>query len=248
MERVNFDEQLAFRFQSGRLVPIRHPHLVPPDELVAVEQQKEAFFKNLRSFLKTGLANDVLLWGARGTGKSALVKAALTAFADEGLRLVQVYKAQLEQLSELYELVRSSDRKFLLFFDDLSLKSGEDELYLLRSMLEGDLEERPSNLLVCATSNRRLLVAPPEREGFYEEEERDELFALAERFGLRLYFPPFGQQEFLAAVETHLKALGLELNPEALNEALRWASEHGYSGRSAKQFTRFYAGELLTRA
>jgi predicted AAA+ superfamily ATPase len=150
-----FEEFLAFRFKDGKLQPIAHPHLPSFESLLFIERQKEELKRNTLQFVKGYPANDALLWRDRGTGKSSLVKSMLTLFGNEGLRLIQVYKAQVEDLSQLYELLRDSKKRFILFFDDLSFEPEEDQYRLLKSMLDGDLEERPENVLVYATSNRR---------------------------------------------------------------------------------------------
>jgi hypothetical protein len=241
-----FEEFLAFRFKEGKLQPIAHPHMPSFESLLFVDRQKEELKRNTLQFVKGYPANDALLWGDRGTGKSSLVKSMLTLFGKEGLRLIQVYKAQVEDLSQLYELLRDSKKRFILFFDDLSFEPEEDQYRLLKSVLDGDLEERPENILVYATSNRRNIVANRERDGKFPEEDHKEMISLVERFGLRLGFFSFDKAQYLEIVKTYAKERGISIPQQELEEkALLWATERGsFSGRTAYQFIKDLEGRL----
>ncbi|AAC06633.1 hypothetical protein aq_336 [Aquifex aeolicus VF5] len=142
-----FKEHLAFRLKINKLEPVKHPHIPDINSLLGVEKQKEVLLRNTAQFVKGLPANDVLLWGARGTGKSSLVKALLGVFGKEGLRIVQVTKHEIPELADLYEVLRDKEEKFILFFDDLTFEPHEDAFRLLKSIMEGDVEERPQNVL-----------------------------------------------------------------------------------------------------
>ena len=239
-------EFLAFRFKDGKLQPIAHPHLPSFESLLFIDRQKEELKRNTLQFVKGYPANDALLWGDRGTGKSSLVKSMLTLFGKEGLRLIQIYKAQVEDLSQLYELLRDSKKRFILFFDDLSFEPEEDQYRLLKSMLDGDVEERPENILVYATSNRRNIVANRERDGKFPEEDYREMISLVERFGLRLGFFSFDKVQYLEIVKAYARERGISISQQELEErALLWATERGsFSGRTAYQFIKDLEGRL----
>jgi len=240
-----FKEYLAFRLKVNKLEPVKHPHVPDINSLFGVERQKEVILRNTEQFVKGLPANDVLLWGARGTGKSSLVKSLLGVFAKEGLRIVQVTKHEIPELAELYEILRDKEEKFILFFDDLTFEPHEDAFRLLKSLLEGDVEERPHNVLVYATTNRRHLSPDVEEGDKFPEEAIHEKFSLVERFGIRLQFPPITQDLYLQIVENYLKKFGIQMNEEVKREALRWATERSsFSGRVAFQFAKDYAGRV----
>ncbi|WP_333784876.1 ATP-binding protein [Thermocrinis sp.] len=241
-----FEEFLAFRFKDGKIQPIAHPHIPDFKSLLCIDRQKEELKRNTLQFVMGYPANDALLWGDRGTGKSSLVKSMLGLLGKDGLRLVQVYKSQLEHLSDLYEAIRGSKKRFILFFDDLSFEPEEDEYRLLKSLLDGDLEERPQNVLVYATSNRRHMVADREKQGRFPEEDYREVISLVERFGLRLGFYAFDKNQYLEIVKAYAKDIMEEINYSDLEEkALLWATERGsFSGRTAYQFIKDLEGYL----
>ncbi|NPA41639.1 MAG: ATP-binding protein [Aquificae bacterium] len=241
-----FENHLAFRLKGNTLEAVKHPSLPNPESLKNINRQKTVLFRNTEQFIRGLPANDVLLWGERGTGKSSLVKATLTAFHERGLRIIQVYKLDIMFLTDLYEVIRDRKQKFILFFDDLSFEPSDESFKLLKSILEGDVEERPNNLLVYATSNRRNIVAERELEEKFPSEGLQERVSLADRFGIRLGFFPFGQEEYLNVVLSALRSMGIEVEEEAVREeALRWATERGsFSGRTAVQFAKDYAGRL----
>ncbi|WP_231967089.1 ATP-binding protein [Thermocrinis minervae] len=243
---IDFKNYLAFRLKEGKLYPVKHPHIPPIDLLLNVERQKEVLLRNTLQFVKGYPANDVLLWGDRGTGKSSLVKSLLGVFGENGLRIIQVYKMDIIHLSDLYETVRDQPYWFILFFDDLSFEPGEESFKTLKSFMEGDIEERPRNILVYATSNRRNLVPQLERDEKFPEESQLEVISLVERFGIKLGFFAFGKEEYLKIVKTYAKERKLDVEEPFLEKlALEWATYRGsFSGRTAFQFIKDLEGRL----
>ena len=239
-----FDKYYAFRIK-GNLQPVKHPHIPELDKFVGIERQKTVILRNTEQFVKGYPANDVLLWGARGTGKSSLVKALLGIFGSKGLRLIQITKYDIPEIAYLYEILRGKKKRFILFFDDLSFEHKEESFKLLKSLMEGDIEERPPNVLVYATSNRRNLIPESYQEEKFPEESMQERISLVERFGIRLYFPPMDKNLYLEAVSLYLKDYGLSLNESIEREAIMWATERGsFSGRVAYQFVKDFVGKL----
>lgn len=238
-----FENHIAFRFKDGQLQPIKHPHIPGFESLLHIDHQKEVLRRNTLQLVRGLPANDVLLWGDRGTGKSSLVKSMLGLFAKEGLRLVQIYKMDLWHLSDLYDLFREREEKFILFFDDLSFEPGDESIRVLKSLMDGDIEERPANVVIYATSNRRHLM--PERNGEerFPEESYWERVSLVERFGIRLGFFAFGKEEYLSIVRHMVAQRGLRIGEEELERlALQWSMSNGFSGRSANQFVKNLEG------
>jgi predicted AAA+ superfamily ATPase len=253
----------AFRWRvangAGRLEPVRHPHRIRLDDLQGVEQQKAAIERNTRQFVAGKPANNVLLTGARGTGKSSLVKGVLLKYAKKGLRLVEVDRNDLVGLPEIIDLVAGRPERFIVFCDDLSFEASEPGYKALKSALDGSIAGTPENLLIYATSNRRHLM--PERfaenrEAVHTEdgeihpgETTEEKVSLSERFGLWLSFYPFSQDDYLDICVHWLHQLGVEermllaVRPHWREEALQWALQRGSrSGRVAWQFARDFAG------
>ncbi len=241
-----FSKYLAFRFRRGEIEPIPHPSVPDPEDILGVDSQKEILFRNTAQFVKGLPANDVLLWGDRGTGKSSLVRSLLKPFAEEGLRIIQLHKWEIPSLSDLYKVLRGKLQRFILFFDDLSFEPSEEVFKLLKSLLDGDIEERPSNVLVYATSNRRHMVSEREEEGKFPTDSFHEKISLIERFGIRLAFYPFDKDTYLRIVEHYAENRELNISKEKLREeALRWATERGnFSGRTAYQFIKDLEGRL----
>jgi predicted AAA+ superfamily ATPase len=243
----------AWRWRQGDLQPITHVHQVDPDQLLGIERQKAAFFETLAAFVAARPANHVLLTGARGTGKSSLVKAALSVFGADGLRLVEVSPHDLLDLPDIVNPLRERPERYLLYVDDFSVSAADARLTALKTALDGGLEAPAENVLIVATSNRRYLL-PTQRsdnqefrwEGdeLHPGESTEEKISLSERFGLWLSFPPFTQAQYLDAVRLHLRVLGVAHWDEALEKAaLRWALNRGSrSGRVAQQFARALAG------
>lgn len=246
------DGALAFRWHDGTFVPIADPQQVLLDGLLHIERQKRMLVENTRRFVAGRPANHALLTGARGTGKSSLVKALLPAFAEAGLRLVEVPAPELMRLPEIARPLRGRPERFVLYVDDFSVAANDPGLAALKGALDGSLETAPENALIYATSNRRHLM--PEFHGDNDEyrwvegelhpgESTEEKISLSERFGLWLSFPPFGQDQYLELVAHHLGLLGGAFTDEARAESLRWAMlRASRSGRVAMQFARDWAG------
>ncbi len=240
----------AFRWRSdnatGWLEAIHEPQLLSPDDLLCMEDQKAAVIRNTERFVSGHPANNILLWGSRGTGKSSLVKALLHLFAERGLRLIEVDKEELLQLPVILDQLQERPERFILFSDDLSFEAGEPGYKPLKAALEGSLSGLPENVLVYATSNRRHLLP----EYFSENRETtivdgeihlgdavEEKISLSERFGLWISFYPFSQDEYLAIVEHWLQQSGQEMSEKTRLLALQWATRRGSrSGRVARQF------------
>jgi len=236
---------LAFRWHTEEgFVGVPRPDPIALDDLVGYDYQKQSLIQNTRQFLAAVPCNNILLYGARGTGKSSLVKALLNTYAREGLRLVEVAREDIQQFPEIVRRLRGRPQRFLLFADDLSYDDSELHYRELKAALEGSIEGRPENVLLYATSNRRHLI----RERFRDREAADdeihthdtvqEKLSLSDRFGLTLSFPPPSQADYLRMVETITLRRGIRLNREDLHaRALRWAALHNIpSGRTARQF------------
>ncbi|RTL57025.1 MAG: ATP-binding protein [Rhodocyclaceae bacterium] len=241
----------------GWLEAVHQPHRIRLDDLQNVDLQKSRIEKNTRQFVSGRSANNVLLTGARGTGKSSLVKGVLLEFMGQGLRLIEVDKNDLVDLPLIVEQITGRPEKFILFCDDLSFENGEPGYKALKSVLDGSISGMPANLLVYATSNRRHLMPETMRENLEAKHDADgelrpgdtteEKVSLSERFGLWLSFYPFSQDDYLAACHHWLKEFGVsaERIAAARTEALQWAQGRGSrSGRVAWQFARDYAGQL----
>ena len=235
----------VFRPRSESLRPISDLDPVSLDTLIGIDRQKDALLQNTENFLKGEFANNVLLWGSRGTGKSSLVKALLNTYAQRGLRIVEFFKEDLRYLPEVVDELREAPYRFILFLDDLSFGESDATYTYLKSAMEGSIERAPENVRVYATSNRRHLV--PEyhsdntgvevRDGELHYGDRvEEKISLADRFGLWLSFYQGTQEEYLAMVEHYFK--GVDVEREWLHaEAKRFAaSRASRSGRTAKQF------------
>lgn len=253
------DDYIAFRWRTNggtaHLTPVKHPHLVDSADLIGIEAQCTALTRNTQQFLQGLPANHALLWGDRGTGKSSLVKAMLTRYADNGLRLVGIAKEGLAHLQDIAELLWERPERYILFCDDLAFNEDEPEYRELKAMLEGGIAACPDNLLIYATSNRRHLMPRQVRENQYPQNEEDELYpreateekvSLSDRFGLRLAFYRISQDTYLQIVSHYAQKRGLSVPPGELHRAaLEWeASSSGRSGRVAYQFVADLAGRL----
>ncbi|MFD1244792.1 ATP-binding protein [Paralysiella testudinis] len=249
---------LAYRWQrighKGVLESLPRPHTFGLSRLAAVDGQMQRLVRNTEQFLQGRPANNVLMTGARGTGKSSLVKALLHEYADAGLRLVEVDKSDLVGLPYLLGLLAARPEKFIVFCDDLSFEEGDDAYKALKTALDGGLSQRSNNVLVYATSNRRHLM--PEymadniattgvRGEVHPKEVVEEKVSLSDRFGLWLSFYPFDQEAYLAAVQSWLDEAGLAMDDTARQAALNWSlARGGRSGRVAWQFVCDWAGRL----
>ena len=249
----------AFRYRrrgaGGRLDPVRHVATIRLASLVEVDAQKEKLVRNTEQFVTGRSANNVLLTGSRGTGKSSLIKACLNEFAPRGLRLIEVDKTDLVDLPDIVDLVAERPERFVVFCDDLSFDEGEPGYKALKSILDGSIAESSENVLIYATSNRRHLLPEYMKENLSYRHTEDgevhpgevveEKISLSERFGLWVSFYPFSQDEYLAIVAQWLRGFGVgdAAIAAARQESLVWALERGSrSGRVAYQFARDYAG------
>jgi predicted AAA+ superfamily ATPase len=235
----------AFRWRGGRLEGIARPAPDRLEELIGLERQIDQLTSNVERFLAGSPALHTLLYGPRGSGKSTAVRSLLVRYAASGLRLVEVAPDELGGLTELSEALRSGPHRYLAFVDDLSFEAGDAGYRPLKSLLEGSLSERPANVLLVATSNRRHLVREsfsdrpmPENDDVHAWDTEHERLALADRFGLTITFPSADQRNYLLLVRELARSRGIEADDGRLDvEAIRFADwGNGYSGRTARQF------------
>jgi predicted AAA+ superfamily ATPase len=257
--RTDWEASIAFRWRSsgrrgapGWLQPVRHVHRIKLSDLRGIDPQIERVEQNTRQFIEGKPANNVLLTGARGTGKSSIVKGLLNKYAKQGLRLIEVEKNDLVDLPHIVDQVAPRKERFLLFCDDLTFHGAEEGYIALKVALDGSISTTSENLLIYATSNRRHLM--PEHmsdnlETKYVDDEIhpgetvEEKISLSERFGLWVSFYPFDQDEYMEIVAQWLKSFDCAANAKTTEEALQWALQRGSrSGRVAYQFARDWAG------
>jgi predicted AAA+ superfamily ATPase len=256
----DWSRSIAFRYRrrssgQGVIAPVGHIGAMSLSDLKEIDIQKEKIQRNTEQFVHSLPANNVLLTGSRGTGKSSLIRACLHAYAAQGLRLIEVDKAELVDLPDIVELVAQRPEKFIIFCDDLSFDEGEPGYKALKSVLDGSVAAATPNVLIYATSNRRHLLPEYMAENLtythtadgevHPGEVVEEKISLSERFGLWVSFYPFSQDEYLQIVAQWLSALGVSQPhiAQARAEALVWALERGSrSGRVALQFARDYTG------
>lgn len=260
LSQPDWGASIAFRYRKrssghGVIEPVRHVAAMKLDQLKEIDQQKEKIQRNTEQFVRGLPANNVLLTGARGTGKSSLIRACLHTYAAQGLRLIEVDKADMTDLPDIVELVSQRPEKFIIFCDDLSFEDGEGGYKALKSILDGSVSAATPNVLIYVTSNRRHLLPeymkdnlsyqPSEDGEIHPGEVVEEKISLSERFGLWVSFYPFSQDEFLSIVAQWLSSFGVSAAAieAAQGEALVWALERGSrSGRVAYQFAKDYAG------
>ncbi len=260
LSEPDWNASIAYRYRkrsSGHalLEPVRHVGVMRLADLQEIDGQKEKIQRNTLQFVEGKPANNVLLTGARGTGKSSLIRGCLNEYAPRGLRLIEVDKADLVDLPDIVEVVAQRPEKFIIFADDLSFEDGEPGYKALKSILDGSVAASTPNVLIYATSNRRHLLPEYMKENLtYKHTEDGELhpgevveekISLSERFGLWVSFYPFSQDEYLTIVAQWLRSFGLSdaVVDAARPEALVWALERASrSGRVAYQFARDYAG------
>ena len=261
MSAPDWQASIAFRYRKrsngrGGLEPVRHVATLGLNDLQEIEGQKEKIQRNTEQFVKGLPANNVLLTGARGTGKSSLIKACLNEYAPHGLRLIEVDKDDLTDLPDIIDMVSERPEKFMIFCDDLSFEDGEPGYKALKSILDGSVAAATPNVLIYATSNRRHLLPEYMKENLtythtedgevHPGEGVEEKISLSERFGLWVSFYPFSQDEYLTIVAQWLASFGVSAAAieAAKPEALIWALERGSrSGRVGYQFARDYAGK-----
>ena len=234
----------ALKWDGEAPTGINRPDPIQFADLTGLQHQKKVLIANTESFVCGLPANDVLLTGSSGTGKSSCVKACLNLFKDRGLRLIELKKSHLNDLPQVFETIKNDILKYIVFIDDLSFEPDDMSYKLLKSALDGQTEMRGSNVLIYATSNRRSLIKETwsEREGYlgdevHRNEGLSERKSLAARFGINLSFLTPTQNEYLNIVEDLLKMEGIPMTPEIRSGALAWEINYnGFSGRTAKQF------------
>ncbi len=262
---VDWNSSLAARWhregQGGYLQPLKVSLDLSLADLIGIDRQRELLASNTRQFVSGLPANHVLLWGARGTGKSSLIRALLAEHASAGLRLIEIERDHLADLPKVVDQLVGQPQYFVVFCDDLSFEAGEGDYRVLKSVLDGSLERAPENVLLYATSNRRHLV--PERQSdnenwqmidgeLHPNEAVEDKIALSDRFGLWLSFYPFSQEHYLNVVRHWIGSLAEQAGltwswDEALEkDAIRWATARGNrNGRCAYQFARQWVGIRL---
>ena len=261
-EVIDFSDGVAWQWRSDRyasgLKAIERLNNIQLEDLKHIDHQKSLLVRNTQQFLAGLPANNALLWGPRGTGKSSLVKAILNSFGQEGLKLIEVERDDLVELPRIIDCVSESDpdqtHKYVIFCDDLSFDDKDTTYRALKVVLDGSVLSTPDNILIYATSNRRHLVPEKQRDNLdakfdsdgeiHQSEAVEERISLSERFGLWVSFHPFNQDRYMEIVAHWLQSFNQPLTDEAQKAALQWALLHGSrSGRSAQQFARDWAGQ-----
>lgn len=256
---INACHALRWRRRDNRywLEPVQHTSSIELDDLQCIDRQKAAIVQNTRQFINAVPANNALLWGPRGTGKSSLIKAILNRFKSEGLRVIEVQRQFLVDLLDICEAISGAAGRFIIYCDDLSFEANDPSYKALKAVVDGSITATPDNVLIYATSNRRHLVPEYMSENqqgriidgeLHLSETSEEKISLSERFGLWLAFHPFNQDQYLTIIDHWIEKMGAPVNDrEQMHQAaLRWALEHGSrSGRTAWQFARDWTGRGL---
>lgn len=246
----------AFVWKNKQLQAIAHPKQVNLDDLKGIDRQKQTIQQNTLQFLKGLPANDVLLTGARGTGKSSLIRALLTTYQSQGLRLIEIERDELADLPLIQALIQDRPEKFIVYCDDMAFNAEDENYRSLKSALDGSLQSGTGNFLIYATSNRRHLlpefmhentpitkVDVPQYHELHPQEAIEEKISLSDRFGIWLSFYPMDQALYLEIVEYYILQAGLEWNDHVRAESLRWCQGRGQrSGRAAYQFSKHWIG------
>lgn len=246
----------AFRWENQQLKAIYTPKSIYLDDLKGIERQKEKIIQNTLQFLNGLPANDVLLTGSRGTGKSSIVRALLTEYAPQGLRLIEIERDDLADLPKVQKLIQNRPEKYIVYCDDLAFNAEDENYRSLKSVLDGSLQSGSSNFIIYATSNRRHLlpefmhentpvtkVDVPQYTELHPQEAIEEKISLSDRFGLWLSFYPMDQNLYLEIVEHYIHKANMAFNDEVRAESLRWCQMRGQrSGRAAYQFSKHWIG------
>lgn len=254
----NFDEYIAFTWKKqqnqGQFQAIPHPKLIKLDDLQGIDRQKSILVQNTEQFLAGKPANNALLWGSKGTGKSSIIKGLLDRYAVQGLRIIEIDRHDLVDIPDITELLRQSDKKFILFCDDLSFEAADVSYKALKVALDGGMTAIPENVLIYATSNRRHLLPEYMADNVQSQTQVDDLevhyvdaieekISLSERFGIWLSFYQFREDAYLTIVQHWLQHFGLGYDEQVAKEALMWArTRASKSGRAAYQFAVDWAG------
>ena len=243
----------AFRYVDGNIVSINHIEDNTLEQLIGYERQKDRLIANTEAFINGKKANNVLLYGDNGTGKSSSIKAILNRYYKDGLRMVEVYKHQFKALSEVLEQVKDRNYKFIIYMDDLSFEEFETEYKYLKAVIEGGLEIKPDNVLIYATSNRRHLIRETwtdrtdleNNNGMHKSDTMQEKLSLVNRFGVTINYSKPSQKEYFQIVVGLAEKNGIHMTEEELcAEANKWELSHGgISGRTAQQFINYLAGK-----
>ncbi|WP_353144788.1 ATP-binding protein [Acinetobacter pragensis] len=246
----------AYKWEDKQLKAIDQPKKMYLEDLKGIERQKDKVIQNTLQFLKGLPANDVLLTGSRGTGKSSIVRALLTEYEAQGLRLIEIERDDLSDLPEIQKLIANRPEKFIVYCDDLAFNAEDENYRSLKSVLDGSLQSGASNFIIYATSNRRHLlpefmhentpvtrVDVPQYTELHPQEAIEEKISLSDRFGMWLSFYPMDQKLYLEIVEHYLMKANMPFTEEARAEALRWSQGRGQrSGRAAYQFSKHWIG------
>ena len=248
---IDWRSTTAAVWRSNRhfLKPITQPEMIAPDSLLGIEEQKSLLYKNTENFLRNQPCCHTLLWGARGVGKSSLIKTLLTRYHRVGLRLIQIPKEDLHLLPDITDDISDHNQHFIIYCDDLSFDEGQSEYRMLKSTMEGTLEKPPANVLIYATSNRRHLMpehmadnlnTQPADSSHHVAEAIDERLSLADRFGLSLSFSPMTEETYLTIVDNLFRRVKVD-KQQLHEEAVRFAMQRGgHSGRTARHFLNHY--------
>ena len=247
----------AYLWKNQQLIAIHQPKQIHLEDLKGIDTQKQKIVQNTAQFLKGFPANDVLLTGARGTGKSSLVRALLTDFQEQGLRIIEIERDDLKDLPLIREQIKDREEKYIVYCDDMAFNAEDGNYRSLKSALDGSLQSGAENILIYATSNRRHLlpefmhenvplkiVDVPQYTELHPQEAVEEKISLSDRFGLWLSFYPMDQQLYLDIVTHWLGQNHIDMTEECRAEALRWSQNRGQrSGRSAYQFAKHWTGK-----
>ena len=252
----------AYVWKNQQLISIHEPKKIHLDDLKGIDTQKKKLVQNTEQFLKGFPANDVLLTGSRGTGKSSLVRALLTDFSEQGLRIIEIERDDLKDLPLIREQIKDRSEKYIVYCDDMAFNAEDENYRSLKSALDGSLQSGAENILIYATSNRRHLlpefmhenvplkiVDVPQHTELHPQEAVEEKISLSDRFGLWLSFYPMDQQLYLDIVQHWLAKSNITLDDDCRAEALRWCQSRGQrSGRSAYQFSKHWIGQTQLNA